>query len=273
MLYISKIEKFNTNSIIFTYDNNATILLPILDIYSKYNNYYKDRPNKEILFRKIHTYLILNNIIKNNIIDLGSWIGDNSLPWAKNISGIVYAIDPSVENINYINELCKLNNVTNVVTINKAISDKNEIISTNDDLFHASFVFDPEWNNKSVNDGKNKLNAYSLDYLYDTKEIDNIGYIHLDVEGMEYKVILGADNIIKKFKPVITFEQHLNIDDYIGLINHINNYNYTTYKISEDLHHGRDDCTNFISFPKELITPDFINNINNNLNEIALILI
>ena len=45
-----------------------------------------------------------NNVIdKNkNIIDLGAWIGDNSIPWAKNIDGIVYAIDPSKENCKYI---------------------------------------------------------------------------------------------------------------------------------------------------------------------------
>jgi hypothetical protein len=53
---------------------------------------FKKRDNHEVMFRRINTYLIKNKIIKNNIIDLGAWIGDNSIPWAKNIDGTVYAI-------------------------------------------------------------------------------------------------------------------------------------------------------------------------------------
>jgi FkbM family methyltransferase len=40
----------------------------------------------------------------------------------------------------------------------------------------------------------------------DSFELENVGFIKLDVEGMERKVIKGAKNTIEKYKPVITVE-------------------------------------------------------------------
>ena len=64
---------------IFTNDDNVEITLLNHPFSEKFSN----RNKHEILFRQINTYLIKNNIILNNIIDLGAWIGDNSIPWAK----------------------------------------------------------------------------------------------------------------------------------------------------------------------------------------------
>ena len=102
-------------SAVFTNDDYAAILL----INHPFSKTFKGRDNHEILFRRINTFLIKNNLIKNNIIDLGAWIGDNTIPWAKNIDGFVYAIDPSPDNCDFINKTCNLNNIINVKTIQK----------------------------------------------------------------------------------------------------------------------------------------------------------
>jgi FkbM family methyltransferase len=110
------------------------------------------------MFRRINTFLIKNKIIKNNIIDLGAWIGDNSIPWARNVDDrIVYAIDPSPDNCDFINKTCELNKIKNVKIIQSAISNVNEILTTNDDLHHCSFVYE---NPKKT--GINKVYAVSL---------------------------------------------------------------------------------------------------------------
>ena len=119
----------------FTNDDGVTILL----IDDKISDMFKTRDNHEVIFRRINTYLIKNKIIQNNIIDLGAWIGDNSIPWAKNIDGIVYAIDPCHENCDFINKTCEVNQIKNVKTIQCAISNVNELLTTNDNLFHCSF--------------------------------------------------------------------------------------------------------------------------------------
>lgn len=245
----------------FTNDD-VTILLT----NHKFSDMFKNRDNHEIMFRKINTYLIKNKFIKNNIIDLGAWIGDNSIPWAKNIDGIVYAIDPSPENCEFINKTCEINQIKNVKTIECAISNINEVVSTNDNLDHCSFIY-----GNPGSSGINKVYAVSLDYLYEKKLIDNIGYIHLDVEGMEYKVINGSINLIDECRPIISFEQHLEIDDYDIISSHLKNKDYSIFLINEILPGCRHDCRNSFAFPNEFFNETLIENIHNYIGQNILI--
>ena len=246
----------------FTNDDDVTILLT----NHKFSDIFKTRDNHEIMFRRINTYLIKNKFIKNNIIDLGAWIGDNSIPWAKNIDGIVYAIDPSHENCEFINKTCEINQIKNVKTIECAISNINEELSTNDNLDHCSFIY-----GNLGSSGINKVCAVSLDYLYEKKLIDNIGYIHLDVEGMEYKVINGSINLIDECRPIISFEQHLEIDDYDIISSHLKNKDYSIFLINEILPGCRDDCRNSFAFPNEFFNETLIENIHNYIGQNILI--
>ena len=165
-------------SVIFTNDDNVSVLL----IDHSFSSRFKSRDNHEVLFRRINTYLIKNKLITANIIDLRAWNGDNSIPWAKNINATIYAIDPSADNCDFIKRTCELNEIKNVKIIQSAISNTNELLSTNEHITHCSFVY----GNPGIN-GSTKITAVSLDYLYELKTIENIGY--MDVEGMEYKII------------------------------------------------------------------------------------
>jgi FkbM family methyltransferase len=243
-------------SCIFTNDNNVEIQL----LEHPFSEMFKTRNYHEGIFRQINTYLINNNIIDKdkNIIDLGAWIGDNSIPWAKNINGIVYAIDPSKDNCDYINEMNKLNNINNMLIIKAVISDSEKMISTDsENLHHCSFT-----NNDSLG---YKLQSFSLDTLYKQKIIKNIGYIHLDVEGMENLVIYGSTNLIDELKPIITFEQHLDTDNYSQICNFLLNKEYSVYLINEILLGCREDCRNFIAFPNTINTSNVIKSIENYL--------
>jgi FkbM family methyltransferase len=242
------------SSCIFTNDDNVSILL----LNHCFTDDFKKRNNNEILFRRINTFLIKNNIIKNNIIDLGAWIGDNSIPWAKNINGIVYAIDPSADNCNFIKKMCELNEIKNINILQNAISNTNEMLSTNDDINHCSFVY-----RYCGLNGINKIISVSLDYLYENKLIENIGYIHLDVEGMEHKVLQGSSMLIDTDRPIISFETHLEIDDCAGILLYLTNKQYKVFLIDEILPMCRHDCRNSFAFPNEIYNEDLIKNINN----------
>lgn len=187
---------------------------------------------------------MINEGLVKNIIDSGSYIGDNSIPWAKNVKGTIYAIDPSEENCSFTKKICEFNGIQNVVIYNLALSDKNEILLTDEDIHHCSFV-------KSR--GINKVDAVSLDYLCRINNITNIDYIHLDVEGMEQRVILGCDEVINTCRPIIAFEQHLKTDNYNKLSIHLKTKNYSVFIIDEVLPDCRPDCRNFIAFPNEKV--------------------
>ena len=224
----------------FKNDNNCKINIIPDHPFSKT---FVTRDNHEVIFRRINSYMIKNNIIKNNIIDLGAWMGDNSIPWAKQIDSTIYAIDPSPNNINFIDNMCKINSINNIKTIQQAVGDINETISTNGGIDHCSF--------QKGEQGVNKVECVTLDYLLETNQIENIGYIHLDVESFEFNVIRGATILIEKCRPIITFEQHIELDDYLVLSQFVANKNYDVYIINETLLGCRYDCRNFLAFPRE----------------------
>jgi FkbM family methyltransferase len=249
----------------FSNDNNVVISL----LNHPLSSVFASRENHEALFRRIHTFLINRGYIQGNIIDLGAWIGDNTVPWAKNIDSknidsknidvknidtknIVYAIDPSPNNCDFIRQTCELNGITNVEVIQTAISDKNEVLTTSDDLYHCSFL----------SEGSNKVAAVTLDHLFLNKQVKDVGYIHLDVEGLEYRVILGANKLIDTMRPIIAFEQHLETDNVMELVDHMIYNKYVVFMIDEILPGCRTDCRNFLSFPIEKFDDKMVDELN-----------
>jgi FkbM family methyltransferase len=232
-----------------------------LPIGHEFSNKFKTRNDHEVYFRKVHTYLLKNGYIKNNIIDLGAWIGDNSIPWCKNTNKIIYAIDPSHNNCEFIRLVASMNDINNIKIINTAISDKCEVLRTSHNIDHCSFVW------SEVTDKMVEINAYSLDNLLNTQTIEDIGYMHLDVEGMEYRIILGATNLINRFKPIITFEQHIESENYMAIVHHLEQIGYKCYLINEISIECSHDCRNILSLPNTINEND-VNKILSDINNI-----
>lgn len=80
-----------------------------------------------------------------------------------NINNIIYAIDPSSENCNYIRNIAEFNNINIIET---ALSDKIKLLSTNDNIRHCSFV-----NSNQGTSGKYKITNSSLDIFLKNKII------------------------------------------------------------------------------------------------------
>jgi FkbM family methyltransferase len=237
----------------FEHDEVNISLLDNIKEYKPIYQHFLDRSNAEIMFRKL-IYNIMPYFKDKNIIDLGAYIGDNSIPWAMNSTGIIYAIDPSKENTVFIDKMAKHNRLGNVITITKAISDKCEIIYYNE--------VDPTHISCNTDNGKNSFEAVSLDSL----NLENIGFIHLDVEGFEYKVLNGSINIITKYNPIIAWENHIEREDYMKVVNFLSYHKYTTYMINEQFPHCFPDCRNFISFPENCNIS--VNELNNKFKEV-----
>ena len=244
--------------VVFINDSFTELIIPNTQLLTEFS----ERVDNEKMFRQIISFLISNKSIQKNIIDSGSWIGDNSIPWAKNLDqSIVYAIDPSSDNCEFIRMMSKINDITNVVTIQVALSDTDEILATNDNINHCTF-------NVSGN-GINKVRAQTLDYLYSMSQIKEIDFIHLDVEGMENKVIKGATHLITNNRPIIAFEQHLTTDNFLDLCDYLRKkFNYCVCMINEILPMCRLDCRNFISFPDEKVSSVFFEQMNSHLEQI-----
>ena len=255
------IKIYRKQTITFVNDGYVKIMIP-LD--HKHSNTFSARVNKESLFRQVHTYLIKSNIIDptKNVIDLGAWIGDNSIPWSKLFSGKIYAIDPSSENCEFIQILKEMNSSDNVIILQTAISESERVLHTHGDLHHTSFVY-----GNTTDEGSTKVKSTSLDSLCSNGTIENIGYIHLDVEGMEYDVVKGAKSLIEIYRPVFSYEVHLQSDVHVDdLRKYFLGLNYKLFMINEVLFGCHSDCRNILAIPSEKIGDFFMEKYIKNLN-------
>lgn len=245
------------DSVFFPHDNNIFLAVPKTPLRT-YESYI-DRPYCESSFRDIVSLMIDTGHIRGNIIDVGAWIGDNAAPWSAMQTHLVYAIDPSRENCMYTYKIKELNNLKNLMVIEVAVSDKKGVISTNYSLDHASFT--------QCTSGINKVYSTSLDDLLKESIIEDISFIHLDVEEMELLVLKGAKRVIEKFRPIIVYEIHLtfNQTNNSSIKELLVNHNYNVYIINDILPGCLESCRNVLAIPKES-DRDIINEITLHLN-------
>ncbi|UCE06674.1 MAG: FkbM family methyltransferase [bacterium] len=95
----------------------------------------------------------------------------------------------------------ELNNFGNIVIENVALSHHSvtEKIS-----FRSSWRLDHELEENSRN--LQDVRFITLDEYVEDKDIKQIDFIKLDVDGYEYKFLLGAKEVLEKFKPTIIME-------------------------------------------------------------------
>ena len=105
---------------------------------------YQTRPFAEVLLRKTIYELYQTGYIRRDlsVIDIGSWISDNTIVWSRYLSGAakVIAIDPSHDNITYGQELAKINKIENIRFVQAVCADKSGIkLDFDGSIDHASF--------------------------------------------------------------------------------------------------------------------------------------
>jgi FkbM family methyltransferase len=143
---------------------------------------------------------------KNNIIIAGAHMGYILLEVAPNLRSnakvftfepIDYLFNRSLENIG----LNKLNN--KIIIFNKALSDVSGRVFICEDNIR-SFIT----NNSNNENGKKikEIQAINLIDLQKEQSIDKIDFIFLDIEGYEFKVLSGAEAILREQRPDIIFE-------------------------------------------------------------------
>ncbi len=141
------------------------------------------------------------------VIDIGVNFGETLLNFAKLTGslGSVYGFEP----MPFIYTKCKhnasLNNFKNIVIENRALSNSSEKLVINDPLNgNSGGTFVSKITSSS--DNKITINATTLDDYANEKKFSKIDFIKIDVEGYESNVLLGALNVIKKFKPILYIE-------------------------------------------------------------------
>jgi len=138
------------------------------------------------------------------VIDIGAHIGLFSLFSSQYCKkGKIFSFEPVKENFDLLQENIKINKITNIFILNKAVSDITSTITlyqNEDDSGHSKFVK----TSKSI-----EIPSISFKEFLDENKIKRCDLLKLDCEGSEYEIMESLpSNYFEKFKKII-IEYHL----------------------------------------------------------------
>lgn len=160
--------------------------------------------NKEQYF--LNDFYELNN--EEIYVDLGAWNGDTILKFINKVNGKykkIIAFEPEKENYKSLKLNVERNNIENIDIYNLGSwNEKTTLKFLSNDT--ASRI-----NNEKIEEG-------GISMIY-TEKLDNlfidtpITFIKMDIEGAEKESILGAKEIIKKYKPKLAICVYHKLED------------------------------------------------------------
>jgi len=148
-----------------------------------------------IFYHKYGIPLLPDNVRRTlagkDVIDAGAFIGDSALILKELNPKKIYAFEPLEENIKLLKKTIELNNFSNVVILDKALSSREETL-TIQPAGPGSFIYKL---------GSQKIDTTTIDKFVDKYELA-VGLIKMDIEGYEFEAIKGAEKTIRDHKPV-----------------------------------------------------------------------
>ena len=140
------------------------------------------------------------------VIDIGAHIGRYTIIGAKRVgtNGKVVAIEANPSNFEMLNRNIKLNQLTNIISLNNAVYSKETKIKLylpGEELGHT--IYNTVMSDRAKNEDKFvEVSANTLDYFLQLKGIMEVNWVKIDVEGAEFEVLKGATNVLSKSKDI-----------------------------------------------------------------------
>jgi len=144
------------------------------------------------------------------VFDIGAYVGDTALWFSKAVGpqGKVYAFEPEPSNFAKLKANLERNNVTNVIPLQLALSENEGEMRVSSGA--GSSVITQAGTGKSVK-------VTTIDNFVEANKLPRVDFIKMDVEGHELKVLTGAKETIKTFKPSLALSAYHRGDDLIEL--------------------------------------------------------
>lgn len=181
----------------------------------KMSLYLPDRIQRRMFVKKSHepeTEIHLINFLKNShcFLDIGANVGYFTM-LAKSINPNiqVYAFEPNPNNVKKIKENIELNHFTDITITSDCLSNTLGEVS-----FSVPPLNESGWGRITNNHlplenfTHIKAKTITLDSLIDNNFFNNNvpDLIKMDVEGNEFKILLGAKTFFQKFSPILCIE-------------------------------------------------------------------
>ena len=144
------------------------------------------------------------------VFDIGAYVGDTALWFSKAVGpqGKVYAFEPEPSNFEKLKANLERNKVTNVIPLQLALSE-NEGETQVSSAAGSSLI-------TQASSGT-LVKVTTIDKFVEANKLARLDFIKMDVEGHELKVLAGARETIKTFKPSLALSAYHRGDDLIKL--------------------------------------------------------
>ncbi len=162
-------------------------------------------------FHEFNEMRFLNKFLKENMtfVDVGANQGEFALFAAKRVSkGSVLAFEPMSLYFDRLVSNVSLNRLDNVKCLRLGLSDRSGEVPI---YFNEDDELNNEGNASLFPQGekegeKEVITLATLDEMVKEHGIEKVDFIKIDVEGNEWPVLRGAEQVLRKFKPVLMVE-------------------------------------------------------------------
>lgn len=152
-----------------------------------YNRNYSSIPYEEVQKELVDLWCHAFNIPRGaTVIDIGAGVGDDVVILSKMVgpAGRIIAIEAHPQTFRCLRKTVSANGLTNVTALNLAISDRPGELSIEDSSHHLA--------NRVGETGNLSVRAITIDQLMQTKGLQEIDLIKLNIEGAETAALKGA---------------------------------------------------------------------------------
>ena len=151
--------------------------------------------------------------LADTVIDGGACTGDTAAVFSNAVGagGSVFCFDPVADHLAILEQNIRQFTYANVTVMPYGLSDKNILA---DPIVLSQYA--PGFSSRNA-----QVPLRSIDYLVDTKELQKIDFLKLDVEGAELDSLRGARKSIQRFKPKLAISLYHKPNDIFELILHI----------------------------------------------------
>jgi FkbM family methyltransferase len=141
------------------------------------------------------------------VIDVGSNLGYYALLAARLAGppGRVFAFEPTPSTYQALLKNIALNNAQNITPYQLALSDSCGSVSVIEDVQDDYNRIGPPGK-----PGHTQVPSLTLDRFVEWRQLRNIDFIKVDIEGAEHKFLLGARKTLERFRPIIAIELNPN---------------------------------------------------------------
>jgi len=186
-----------------------------MTIYNRDNYILTDSPLKKNLLK------LFKKNDKLTILDIGGCEGEESIRYSRIFPfSSIYVFEPLPDNQKLVAENIIKYKVENVALIPFAVSDEEGISQFYVSSGHpenqssdldwdfgnkSSSLLPPKINNLAswlIFDEKINVQTITLDSFLSQNKINEVDFVHMDVQGAELRVLMGAKNVVKNIKAI-----------------------------------------------------------------------